>query len=69
MTVHDLPTDAELESLAERVDVALRAANDQSVGAARRATNLREAVEAFHREWLSRVLKAIVELPAGDEIV
>ncbi|MEM9379869.1 MAG: NifU family protein [Planctomycetota bacterium] len=69
MTVHDVPTDAELEALAERVDVALRAANDQSVGAARRATNLREAVEAFHREGLSRVLRTIVEHPAGDAIL
>ena len=69
MTLHEPITDAKLEELAKRVDAALREANDQPVGAARRAQALREAVEAFHKEGLSRVLGAIAAHPAGDEIV
>ncbi|MEM9800968.1 MAG: NifU family protein [Planctomycetota bacterium] len=62
-------TDPKLEDLAARVDEALRQANDQPVGAARRATALREAVEAFHREGISRILRTVAEHPAGDEIL
>lgn len=57
-----------LAELAKAVDEASRAAADQPVGASRRAFALREAVEAFHKGGIARILAAIVEHPAGDEI-
>lgn len=69
MTLEMTEVDAKLEQLAQAVDVALREAADQPVGAARRAEALREAVEAFHKEGLTRVLRAIAEHPGADEII
>ena len=69
MTLHEPEVDAKLEELARAVDVALREAADQPVGAARRAEALREAVETFHKEGLARVLRAIAEHPGADEIL
>jgi nitrite reductase/ring-hydroxylating ferredoxin subunit/Fe-S cluster biogenesis protein NfuA len=61
-------TDEALERLAERVDRALAEVEAQPVGPLRKAVALREAVEAFQKEGITRILRAIVEHPAGDEI-
>lgn len=60
--------DDRLEELARRVDETSRAASDQTVGAVRVAFDMREAVEAFHKEGITRILRAIVNHPAGDDI-
>lgn len=59
---------ARLQELAAEVDAASRDVGDLPVGAMRRAVALREAVEAFHKEGVGRILAKVVEHPAGDEI-
>lgn len=58
-----------LEELAKGVDEAMREASDQPAGGMRRAFQLKEAVEAFHKEGLGRILAAIGEHPGADEIL
>lgn len=57
-----------LEELAGRVDAAMAAVSAQPVGPVRLAMDLRAAVEAFHKEGIARILGAIVEHPAGDDL-
>ncbi len=61
--------DAELMRLAKRVDEAVRSAQDQGVGTTRVAFELRDAVEAFHREGLVRILRTLRAHPAGGSIL
>ncbi|MCK5941775.1 MAG: NifU family protein [Planctomycetes bacterium] len=61
--------DPTLQELAKRVDDALRSALDQDVGASRRAIELRDAVEAFHKEGLRRMLTVLRDHEHGDAIL
>lgn len=69
MTLGETDIDRRLAELARAVDETSRAAADQPVGPMRRAFDMREAVEAFHKEGLSRILRAIAEHERGDEIL
>lgn len=69
MNATGLVEDEVLERLAADVDRAATEVEGQTVGAVRRAVALREAVEAFQREGIVRILRAIQQHPAGDEVV
>lgn len=58
-----------LMELAKGVDDAVREASDQTAGGMRRAFQLKEAVEAFHKEGLGRILAVIGEHPNANEIL
>lgn len=55
--------------LAKGVDDAMREASDQTAGGMRRAFQLKESVEAFHKEGLGRILAVIGQQPNADDIL
>ena len=65
----DQAVDEVLVKLATEVDRAVRAAQGLDVGTTRVALGLRDAVEAFHYEGLSRVLRIVRAHPAGEDLL
>ncbi len=59
----------DLAALAERVDRAIQAADAQEPPARERARDVRAAIEAFHKEGLTRIVRALKGDPRGREIL
>lgn len=58
-----------LQDLAKKVDEAMREASDQPAGGMRRAFQLKEAVEAFHKEGIGRILSTLASHPDADALL
>lgn len=65
------PFEAEpdLDQLAARVDRALAAAEELDPAAREKARELRQAIEAFHKAGLTRIVRALKDDPRGSEIL
>ena len=59
----------DLERLAERVDSEVEALDELDPAARRRALALKEAVEAFHRVGLVRIVRRLKADPRGLELL
>ncbi len=63
------PAESELDRLASRVDRAIAAVDALETSAREPAVELRRAIEAFHKEGLTRIVRALKADPRGAEIL
>ena len=65
----DAPTEPTFEQLAGAVDAGIRALDELDPDARRAATDLKDAVEAFHRPALVHLVRTLRADPAGKELL
>jgi Fe-S cluster biogenesis protein NfuA len=62
-------TDQELETLAQQVDAAWSEVQKLADGDRSKATDLRQAIEAFHKAGLTRIVRRLKEDPQGKALL